>query len=79
MASPVKEAMGTMNPVMNMSRAEQMAMNMLKQQNPQGYDMLQQMMASGQNPNDILNQMSSQMSPQQLGQLKQLAAQFGIR
>lgn len=58
---------------------QQMLMNMLKQQNPQGYQQLQQMMNSGQDPQVILNQLTSKMSPQQMQQLKAYASQFGIK
>lgn len=34
-----------------------MLMNKLKQQNPAGYSQIQQWMSSGQNPQQILNQM----------------------
>lgn len=54
-------------------------MNMLRQQNPKGYDQLQQMMNSGQDPQQILNQLTSNMTPQQMQQLKAYASQFGIK
>lgn len=58
---------------------QQMAMNLLKQQNPQAYQQFQQLMQSGQDPQQILNQMTSQMTPQQIQQLKAFASQFGIK
>ena len=58
---------------------QQLLMNMLKQQNPKGYEQLQQMMNSGQDPRQILNQLTSNMTPQQTQQLKAYASQFGIK
>lgn len=58
---------------------QQLLMNMLKQQNPKGYEQLQQMMNSGQDPRQILNQLTSNMTPQQMQQLKAYASQFGIK
>lgn len=58
---------------------QQLLMNMLKQQNPNGYEQLQQMMNSGQDPRQILNQLTSNMTPQQMQQLKAYASQFGIK
>lgn len=82
MSNPLKTMMGG-NPVSNilgnMMNPQQMAMNMLKQKNPEGYQMLQQMMNSGQDPQKILNDMTSRMNPQQMEQIKQMASQFGIR
>ena len=75
MGRPVNELLGQMAN----ADPQQMLMNMLKQQNPQGYDMLQQMMKSGQDPQQILNQMTSKMDPQQIQYIRQMASQFGIR
>ena len=58
---------------------QQLLMNMLKQQNPKGYDQLRQMMNSGQDPRQILNQLTSNMTSQQMQQLKAYASQFGIK
>ena len=58
---------------------QQLLMNMLKQQNPNGYEQLQQMMNRGQDPRQILNQLTSNMTPQQMQQLKAYASQFGIK
>lgn len=70
--------MSLMQGIMN-GNPQQMLMNMLRQQNPQGYQQLQQMMQSGANPNQLLQQMMSQMTPQQKAQLQQMANQFGIK
>lgn len=84
MSNPLKSMMpgnnlGNMfSSVMNTS-PQQMAMSMLQKQNPQGYQMLQQMMQSGKNPQDILNQLTANMNPQQIAQIKQIASQFGIK
>ena len=80
MANPLKAMMGG-SPIMNQipRKPQEMAMNLLKQRNPQGYQMLQQMMSSGRNPQDILKEMTSKMSPQQIEQIRQMASQFGIR
>lgn len=58
---------------------QQMLMNMLQKQNPQGYAQLQQLMNSGEDPQKILEKMMSQMTPQQKAQLQQMASQFGIK
>lgn len=58
---------------------QQMLMNMLKNQNPQAFQQLQQMMQSGQDPNKVLNDLMGKMTPQQKAQLQQMASQFGIK
>lgn len=73
--NPLKSMMGQMNP-MNL---QQMAMDLLRQRNPQGYQQLQQLMQSGQDPKKITQQMMSNLSPQQKAQVEQMAHQFGIR
>lgn len=84
MSNPLKSMMPSNNlgnmfsSVMNTS-PQQMAMSMLQKRNPQGYQMLQQMMQSGKNPQDILNQLTANMDPQQIAQIKQIASQFGIK
>ena len=72
--NPMNLLQGMMN-----GNPQQMLMNMLQQRNPQGYQKLQQMMNSGQDPNKILNDLMGQMTPEQKAQLQKLASQFGIR
>lgn len=74
------------NPLFNMMNqqsgnfgTQQMLMTMLQQNNPRGYQQLKQLMSSGQDPKKVLEQMTSQMSPQQLSQVQAMARQFGIR
>ena len=67
-----------MQAVASMSN-EDMLLNMLKQQNPQGYDTLMTLMKSGQNHNAILQQMMGNISPQQKAQIEQFAKQFNLR
>ena len=74
------------NPLFNMMNqqnvnfgTQQMLMTMLQQNNPRGYQQLKQLMSSGQDPKKVLEQMTSQMSPQQLSQIQAMARQFGIR
>ena len=55
---------------------QDMAMNMLMNANPQGYQKLQELMRSGKNPDVIANQMLSQLSGPQKQQLQQFASQF---
>ena len=57
---------------------EDMLLNMLKQQNPQGYQTLMSLMNSGQNPDTILQQMMGNISPQQKAQIEQFAKQFNL-
>ena len=52
-------------------------MNMLKQKNPQGYNMINQLRQNGANPNAMLNQIMRNMQPQQRQQLLQNAKQYG--
>ena len=52
-------------------------MNMLKQKNPQGYNMINQRRQNGANPNAMLNQIMRNMQPQQRQQLLQNAKQYG--
>lgn len=66
------QGLASMNP-------QQMAMNMLKQQNLQAFQQVQGMMQSGQDPNQILSQMMDQLSPQQKQQIQAMAKQFGIK
>ena len=68
----IMEQMANANP-------QQMLMNMLKQQNPQGYEQLQRLMNSGQDPKQILSQLTGNMTPRQTQQLKAYASQFGIK
>lgn len=55
-----------------------MLMNKLQQQNPQAYSQIQQWMSSGQNPQQIINQMlqSGQITQQQLNQAQGMANQM---
>lgn len=66
------QGLASMNP-------QQMAMNMLRQQNPQAFQQVQGMMQSGQDPQQILSQMMDQMTPQQKQQVQAMAQQFGIK
>lgn len=67
-----------MQAVASMSN-EDMLLNMLKQQNPQGYQTLMSLMNSGQKPDAILQQMMGNISPQQKAQIEQFAKQFNLR
>lgn len=71
--NPMNLVKGMMN-----GNPQDMLMNMLKQQNTQGYQQLQQLMNSGQDPNKILEQMMGNLNPQQKAQIQQMAKQFGI-
>jgi hypothetical protein len=55
-----------------------MLMGKLQQQNPQAYFQIQQWMNSGQNPQQIINQMlqSGQITQQQLSQAQGMAQQM---
>jgi hypothetical protein len=55
-----------------------MLLNKLRQQNPQGYQQIQQWMNSGQNPQQIINQMlqSGQITQEQLNQVQGMANQM---
>ena len=56
-----------------------MLMNALKSKNPQAYEQLTQLMQSGADPNQVLNQMVNNLTPEQKQQAKQMAQQFGIK
>lgn len=83
MSNPLKDMFGKSNPISSMmnvmANPQQAVMEMLRQRDPQSYQMVQQMMASGEDPQKILSGMTSKMSPEQVEQLKQMASQFGIR
>jgi membrane peptidoglycan carboxypeptidase len=55
-----------------------MLMGKLQQQNPQAYAQINQWMSSGQNPQQIINQMlqNGQISQQQLSQAQNMANQM---
>lgn len=61
--SMISNIIGSGNP-------QQMAMNMLKQQNPQMFSQITQLMQSGANPQEVMNQMG--ISEQQINQIKQM-------
>ncbi len=58
---------------------QNMLLSMLQKRNPQAYNQVQQMMQSGQNPDQILQQMmaSGQVNQQQLQQVQNMAKQYG--
>ena len=53
-------------------------MNQLQAKNPQGFQMVNQMMNSGGNPQQLLHQLVGKSSPQQLQGIMQQAKQFGV-
>lgn len=55
-----------------------MLLNKLRQQNPQGYQQIQQWMNSGQNPQQIINQMlqSGKITQEQLNKVQGMANQM---
>lgn len=54
-----------------------MLMQTIQRNNPQAFSQLQTLLASG-NQDKVINQMLSQATPQQVGQLKMMAKQFGV-
>lgn len=56
----------------------QMLMSQLQSKNPNGYSLLNQMMNSGGNPQQLLQQLVGKSSPQQLQGIMQQAKQFGV-
>jgi hypothetical protein len=60
------------NPMINM------AMNMLKNRNPQGYNMINNAMNNGTNPQGFLKQVMGNATPQQIQNIMQMGKQFGI-
>lgn len=79
MGNPLFDMMNKKSSNIFTGNPQQILMNMLKQQNPQGYNQLQQMMNSGENPQQILKQLTNNMSQQQIQQLRAYASQFGIK
>lgn len=79
MGNPLFDMMNKNSSNIFTGNPQQILMNMLKQQNPQGYNQLQQMMNSGENPQQILEQLTNNMSQQQMQQLRAYASQFGIK
>lgn len=57
---------------------QQMLMNMLRQQNPQGFNQLQALMSSGQDPQKLVQMYMNQMTPSQLNTIQQMANKLGI-
>lgn len=53
-------------------------MNQLQSKNPQGFQIVNQMMNSGGNPKQLLQQLISKSNPQQLQGIMQQAKQFGV-
>lgn len=53
-------------------------MNQLQAKNPQGFQVLNQMMNNGGNPKQILQQMMGNTNSQQLQGIMQQAKQFGV-
>ena len=60
------------NPIMSM------LMNQLQAKNPQGFQVINQMMNSGGNPKEILQQMMGNTNPEQMQNIIQQAKQFGV-
>lgn len=60
-----------MNPIMNM------LMGQLQGKNPQGFQMLNQMMNNGANPQNIIKQMLGNTNSSQFQQIMQQAKQMG--
>jgi phage shock protein A len=61
-----------MNPMVNM------AMNMLKSMNPQGFSQVSQMIQNRTNPQNILKQLTENASAQQMQNVMQQAKQMGV-
>ena len=56
--------------------AQENLMNILAQKNPQGYQQVMDLMQSGQDPKQVINQLLNNMNPQQRQQLDNLARVF---
>ncbi len=55
-----------------------MAMNMLQKQNPAAYEQVKQLMSSGANPEQLINNQLKNYSPEQIQQVKQMALNMGV-
>lgn len=53
-------------------------MNQIQAKNPQGFNLVNQMMNSGSNPQQLLKQMMGNVNPQQLQGIMQQAKQYGV-
>lgn len=60
------------NPIMNL------LMTQLKNQNPQAYQMINNAMNSGANPQQIMSQLMGNATPQQMEQVLQMGKQFNV-
>lgn len=60
------------NPIMSM------LMNQLQSKNPQGFNMISQMMNNGGNPQALVRQFMNNATPQQMQGVMQQAKQFGV-
>lgn len=71
MSNPLKSMMGGVNPISNMMNPQNILMNMLKQRNPQAYNQISQMINSGVNPQQVMQQMG--ITQQQMDMAKEQA------
>lgn len=55
-----------------------MLMNQLQNRNPQGYQMINKMMNSGGNPQDMLQQIMGNATPQQMENILKQAKNYGV-
>lgn len=66
-----------MNPLFSsMNNPINTLLGMLKQQNPQGFQMYLRLKESGRDPNEIVNEMMSQLTPQQKELIKVMGNKF---
>ena len=66
-----------MNPLLNqMNNPFNLALGMLQQRNPQGYQQYLQLRNSGSNPNEILDNLMGGLNEQQRNMVKALGNQF---
>lgn len=76
--NPLMNMIGNNNPLMSMlsggGNPQQILMNMLKQNNPQAFQQIEQMMNSGMNPEQAMQQMG--ISQEQIAQVKNQAQGF---
>ena len=60
------------NPIMNL------LMTQLRNQNPQAYQMISNAMNSGANPQQFMNQIIGNATPQQMEQVLQMGKRFNV-
>lgn len=77
-SNPMSLIMNMMNGGNSNKMLMDMAMGMLQKQNPQAFQQVQQLMQSGRNPEELINEQLKQYKPEQVQELKKMATTYGV-